>query len=423
MKRSKVVGFAIILSIMALTFPLTATAENSAIHYLTSMYDGSTVNTGKDNGFKGTTQIKNGDVHYAWSLGQFVLTGYTEVVKEESVPVFLVNPGDTISLTYKLDQNIDALNGKDSLFISEDTNGYDEAFQVEKTNFGRGALLVKFTDSTNKTRVTPHLDYLTSVKGRTANATISNLEEGDYEVALDYEIAENMWPGHKYYNYRTVFKFKVRNSSSMVFLRDLKTKDQIANFSVAENGFSVEKSSHYQKVSVGRQNLTDNGNGYSLTQITKRECYDGAEFTDPGIYTVSVKNNYTGESVDMTIAVGDDRITNAYVTSNCVYKPEEISEMVANGAARITDDWRIEVVNKPQSTEEPDTPVVAPVEPPKTTYTINVSAETIIAVACVVFVIVVGAIIAVVRNRKKTKQFSEEQMHVESTRDDSAEEE
>ena len=84
-----------------------------------------------------------------------------------------MNPGDTISLTYKLDQNIDALNGKDSLFISEDTNGYDEAFQVEKTNFGRGALLVKFTDSTNKTRVTPHLDYLTSVKGRTATYDIA----------------------------------------------------------------------------------------------------------------------------------------------------------------------------------------------------------------------------------------------------------
>lgn len=69
-------------------------------------------------------------------------------------------------------------------YFEKRPNGYDEAFQVEKTNFGRGALLVKFTDSTNKTRVTPHLDYLTSVKGRTANATISNLEEGDYEVAL-----------------------------------------------------------------------------------------------------------------------------------------------------------------------------------------------------------------------------------------------
>ncbi len=404
MKRYLVAGLAIILSIMRLMIPTAAIAENPAEHYLTNMYDGSLVNTGKDNGYTGASPINANDVHYSWTLGQFVLSGYTEITKEDSIPVVLVNPGDTISLSYKLWQNIDALNGQGGLSISEDTDGYDEAFQIEKTNFGRGALFVKCTDHSNNSRVTPYLDYLTSVQEKKANATISDLEEGDYEVALDYEIAEAKWPGHKYHNYRTTFQFKIRNSSCMVFVRDLETKDEYANFSVAENGFFLDKASYYQSVVVERQYLTDNGYGYSLTPRINRAAYDGAEYTEPGIYTVTAKNKYTDETVEMTIAVGSEQITNAYVTANCAYKPEEISEMVANGVARITDDWRIEMIEKPEPTPEPAQPAIAPATQIETDgKTIDSMTETIITAVSIAFVMVIGIAAAIMRKWKKTK--------------------
>ena len=334
----------------------------SAEYVLTSMYDSSTVNTGKDNGYSGTNALKKGDVHYGWDLGQFTMESYTDIITDNGVPVFLVNPGDGIILSYKLKQNIDSLNGKSNLAISDDKNGYDKAFQTKQTDFGRGALLIKFTDYRNVQRVTPYTDYLTGVKNKRANTRISLLEEGDYEVALDYEIVEKAFPTNKYHNYRTSFKFKIRNSNCMVYLRDQKTKSELANHSVAQHGFFLEYISFYQQIIVKREILTENGKGYSLTPRSCKAASNRAVYTDPGIYTVTVKNAYTGESLTMMVAVGDDPLINAYVMSDCVYGLDEISEMVKSGAAVITPDWRIEMIEKPKATAKPiHTEILEPV--------------------------------------------------------------
>ena len=402
MKRRLTALLALIM-ILSASFIPAVYADNPAEHVLTDMYDGSTVKTGKDNGYSGSDAITNKDVHFGWSLGQFTLKGFTEVYNENGIPVFLVNPGDSITLSYKLLQNIDRLNGEEKLTISNDKNGYDLAFQVEKTDFGRGALLVKFTDHNNRSRVTPHLDYLTAVKNKASKATISNMEEGDYEVALDYEIAEKKFPGYKYHNYRTTFKFKIRNSNCMIYLRDLNSKNEFANYSVAEKGFFLEYTSFYQRIIVKREILADNGNGYTLTPRTCKAAYDGAQYTDPGVYTVTVKNVYTGESVDMVIAVGDDPLTNAYVTANCVYKPEQLAEMIDSGTVTITDDWRVEVKETPKPTEPTSTPPIKPPSGGSTELLGGLEGHNfgvVITVAVVALVAVIGIIIAISKKKR-----------------------
>lgn len=139
--------------------------------------------------------MKSSDFHNGWRLGQFCISGWTRRTTDDNGnPVFLKNVGDEISVSFLLNQNIDKLNNKSNLQISEDKNGYDEYFGItkaEKTNFGRGTLLIKMKNYQNKETIqAPYTNYLEGVK-KGANIKINTFEEGDYEIALDYEIRNN----------------------------------------------------------------------------------------------------------------------------------------------------------------------------------------------------------------------------------------
>ena len=83
------------------------------------------VNTGLDNGYSESNSIKEGDPHFGWKLGRFVVSGFTSRAGDD-VPVFLKNSGDQVELSFQLNQSIDSLNGDDKRKISGDGNGYDE---------------------------------------------------------------------------------------------------------------------------------------------------------------------------------------------------------------------------------------------------------------------------------------------------------
>ena len=410
---------AMVLVILLLTNTAVSFAESSKKYCLTNAYDGSTVNAGKDTGFSERTSIEDcDDVHFGWSLGSFYMTGFTDVIEEDSVPVFLVNPGDSITLSYELLQDIDKLNGNEDLTIYNDEDGWDAEYQLGKTDvgMGRGMLFVKYTDNMRNTECHMYSDYLTSVQGKTADSTLSFLTEGDYEVALDYEILDDGFlMFNSYSNYRTSCKFKIRNSNCMVFVRDLSTKDELANYAVAEKGFMLDyANSHYLHVSVKREILTNNGHGYSKTVRLCRYACDGAKYTEEGIYTITVKNVYTHESVEMIIAVGENQLANAYVAGNCVYEPDTINQLVAEGKAKITEDWRVEMIEQPQieTPEQPNEPAafkteLIEIEPVKAAAVFQKNANDssgFYALAAIIAVVIVLPVIAIICGPKKKRR-------------------
>ena len=135
-------------------------------------YFDSTVNTGKDNGYSKQNPLELNDPHYGWKLGSFIISGYTRVIKDEQDNlVFLKNLGDKVTLSFRLEQDIDKLNGN-KLSISEDKNGYDKYYEIEKTNFGRGALIIKHTDYQNiHKEPTKYFNYLPALSTN-ANTTV-----------------------------------------------------------------------------------------------------------------------------------------------------------------------------------------------------------------------------------------------------------
>ena len=99
-----------------------------------------------DSSYARDKEMKESDPHYGWKLGQFMISGFTRKTEDDNNnPVFLKTVGDQVKLTFELQQNIDVLNGNESLSITEDVDGYDNYFGIsenERTNFGKGALLV-----------------------------------------------------------------------------------------------------------------------------------------------------------------------------------------------------------------------------------------------------------------------------------------
>ncbi len=91
--------------------------------------------------------INSSDLHYNWELGYFFMNGYTQVIANPNKPIiFLKNTGDEVSLWFRLNQEINRLNGSESLFITD--GGVNN-----KRDKGLGTLCINYIDYQNF----PHL--------------------------------------------------------------------------------------------------------------------------------------------------------------------------------------------------------------------------------------------------------------------------
>lgn len=290
----------------------------------TKLYLGyETVKTGLDNGYYNELEMGKDDPHYGLSIGKFYVTGYTAFTSEDHKDfIFLKTVGDEVKLHFELAQDIDMLGGDTSATISPDINGYDRQFGITPTDFGRGTLIVRFTDYQNKAGEPQiYTDYLAAKAIGSADTVISLNEEGDYEVALDYEIRkDNRILGtaattSAYTNYRIHFTFSVRNGNCMVFPFDLETGEELKNTAIAPNGFRLDLArSRFLNINVKRSTLTEGAAGTVEDIRFNRPAKDGEKYTENGIYTITVQNEYTGQETIKTLYIGSDQKLIDYVT-------------------------------------------------------------------------------------------------------------
>lgn len=332
------------LAIALFAAPLAVLAEESPE---TSMYYlGDVVNTGLDNGFSESDEIGQDDPHFGWSLGQFFVSGYTSVEQStEGYPVFLKTAGDKIRLSFRLEQDINTLNGNPSLSINEDANGSDTSFGIPKTNFGHGTLIVRQTNYQNET-MEPQIytDYLVGIE-QGADTEVQLFEEGEYEVSLNYEIKDDprklgpisIAPG--YSNYKISFRFAVRNGNCIVFPFDAQTHSELTNESYAPNGFYLDLArSRYLDVYIKREVMASGADGLVEDVRFNGPARDGDMYTEDGVYTITASNEYTGQTTVKTIYVGDDPVLKTYAVTGLSIP--EINQRVAAGEV-ITEDGRL----------------------------------------------------------------------------------
>ncbi|MBR3794415.1 MAG: hypothetical protein IKK34_00100 [Clostridia bacterium] len=328
----------VLASLLAVSGSLPAEPDPNEPRY----YMGDVVNTGKDNGYSESHKIDSKDPHFGWKLGSFFVSGYTSVHKDENGdPIFIKTLGDQVELWFHLEQDIDCLNGNDALSISEDGNGFDEAFGISTTNFGRGAMITQHIDYRNAVG-TPQLytDYLSGITASGADTTVQLFEEGDYKVALNYEIKdESMKVIDSYSNYRITFRFSVRNGNCMVYPFDVVTGAELTNTAITSNGFYLDLArSRYLDINIKREVLAEGAVGLTEDVRFNRPARDGDQYTDEGIYTITVSNRYTGQETTKQIYVGTNKILMAHMVTGL--SVEEVREQIAKGA-QIAEDGTI----------------------------------------------------------------------------------
>ena len=284
-------------------------------------------NTGKDNGFSGNNAITTKDPHYGWEIGVFSLKGFTNIADYQGEEYFLKNSGDVITLAFTLYQDINKLNGDSSLSIAEDKNGSDQFFDVLPTNFKHGTLIIRFTDfEGKKSKPIVYTDFLAASAKTGADTRVQFFEEGDYEVALDYEIMDSQGID-SYTNYRMAFGFKIRNGNNMVYAFD--NSGQLADKAWTATGFTINTAnSHYLTVTVNKYVVVDSVGGKKLDLAWSKTASDGNTYNEVGVYVVSVSNRYqpSGDDISKTFYVGNDPYIRAIpITGKSL---EEIVELI-----------------------------------------------------------------------------------------------
>ena len=381
---------------------MNVNAGTSNVYYL-----GETVNSGKNTGFSEKNKITKKDPHYNWELGDFYVDGFTRVISNGATPLFLKTVGDKVVLKFKLKQDIDNLNGDKSLEIAYDKKGYDFLLQKEEMEFGRGALIIRKTDAykNKKSESKIYTNYLEGIKNG-ADTQIEICEEGDYEVALDYSVRDkkitiphfNKTISSTYHDYRTAFKFSVRNGNCMVFPFDVSTGEELTNKSITKNGFYLDLAkSRYLDVNVKKEILKEGATGFTEdTRFNKPAC-DGEKYTEEGIYTITVSNPYTKEETVKKIYVGTNDILKAHVvTGNSI---SEIKSLIKNGAV-IDDNGEIllpskrgQVDSKNEANDQKDNSEV-------TMQTNHQVPVTLYVVLSIVVVLIISMVISLMKKRK-----------------------
>lgn len=290
------------------------------------------INTGKDNGYSGNEAIDNKDPHFGWDIGTFYVNGYTRsTVDTDNQYVFIKKLGDRVTLWFNLLENIYALQGNNKVYVCDDTNGYDRYFETPQTNFKRGTLIIRYTDYQG-VRHEPviYTDYLAACSTTGANTRVELFEEGDYEVALDYEIKDERGV-NSYHNYRIFFKFKIRNGNCMAFPFDSVTKNELADGSITPNGFYLDLAqSRYLTIDVIRYSLKLSNGIYVQDSRNNSPAKDGETYTQEGVYQFTVRNLYTNaEDTSKTIYVGTAPIYRALARG--IYSLDEINQMLTEG--------------------------------------------------------------------------------------------
>ncbi|MCI7092983.1 MAG: hypothetical protein MR940_04210 [Lachnospiraceae bacterium] len=295
-------------------------------------------NAGKDTGYSEKHKLTEKDVHYGWGIGTFTVNGYTQTQEDDGKTVFLKNVGDQVTLWFSLDQNIEKLNGNNNLAISNDKNGSDQGFQVKKTNMKRGALIIVYTDPQNHQHdPVIYTDFLAACSTTSADTRVVLNEEGDYKVALDYEIKDTpkligpVGGIPTYSNYRTSFEFSVHNSNAMVYPFDVLTGSELQNRSVTPNGFRIDlANSKDLDVFVTQSKVYVNSDGKHVEDSRgTKASKDGAEYTKEGIYSIKVENTYTKQETTKIIFVGEDPFLKALAGTGLSVK--ELDEALAQG--------------------------------------------------------------------------------------------
>lgn len=141
----------------------------------------------------------------------------------------------------------------------------------------------------------------------------------------------------------------------MLFPFDIVTGSELLNRAITPNGFRIDlANSKDLDVDVTRTVIMETSSGKHIEDSRgTKAARDGAEYTKEGMYTLEVKNTYTGKETTKTIYVGSDPYLTALANTGSSVK--ELDDMLAEGyTISETGDLVAPTKSEPESQEAPD---------------------------------------------------------------------
>ena len=180
-----------------------------------------------------------------------------------------------------------------------------------------------------------------------------------------------------------------------------------------------------------------NGTSYSEDTRGNKSAKNGAEYTEEGIYIISVQHDYNNSrTTDKTIFVGSSPIIKALSRNNITIN--DINNLLAQGYKIDNDGGLVSNTGDELETEEEETPSEIE-EPVSTDNTVDETPEPIVKeetktaktinplpIGVAVIVALVGVIAFIVKSRKRKSlmaDVSDEEQETDIQEDDSKEEE
>lgn len=102
----------------------------------------------------------------------------------------------------------------------------------------------------------------------------------------------------------------------MVYPFDVVTGAELTNSSITENGFYLDLAkSRYLNIDIKKEVRKEGAEGLTEDVRFNKPAKDGEQYTDEGIYTITVSNVYTNQTTTKVIYVGTDDVLKAHVTT------------------------------------------------------------------------------------------------------------
>lgn len=299
--------------------------------------------------------LRADDVHRGNTVGYFYVDNYTKVILDEPIAdpslsnpsdriqtyTILKNYGDKIALKYKKTSHIDAVGGFKDVWVCPYSDGC-----------GHGYLKILFKDHTGSVKDEQYFyDFLAGEGFSEAGKTVYLCEEGDYDAKVEYLLEHEGMIYNDTFRYVYHVKFQVRNGNCIIFPRDLKTNGELLNGGYTENGFKADfAGARYLDVNVKCTVFNEGVDGTVEDVRFNRPCKDGENFTEEGIYTITVSNRYTKETIEKKIYVGSNPLIKAHMSSGLPIS--RIRQLVKEGVVSISPDGTLIETKQPNAEEK-----------------------------------------------------------------------
>lgn len=323
-KRNLMTGFcfaaAVCLCLQLAGVPVMASEQDTLENGEQSLKIGSV--QAVDKNFTNPEPMDEDDPHTGWEMGYFTVSGYDSYTESDGTPVFLTDDSGFAVLNFTLLQDIDCLAGDSDLSVADAGQSSDEQSGISRQNFGRGTLIVQYSDGDgNVLEPEVNADFLEAA-AQNETEQVLTCQEGDYTITLDYRLVDQsayfgiFYFGPSYTDYQIRFHFSVRSGLCDVNLEDLGTGETLEDRASTSTGFFLcADTSSYLQIQYTRQRLIGSPDGWTLEEVGSGTARRQQEFTEEGIYTLTMQNVYTGETRYKTIYVGTDEASSEFTAS------------------------------------------------------------------------------------------------------------